>query len=156
MKCVNHHRQFFGFFCSDTFLHSTWMRAVWNTTRMQCDHSSGHIFAAHEIAVHIINHFITVNVAVIIWSRNTLRMIIKHTGNKTADNKIICLKSLMYRWRLMHTTGDRLKIMNRECKRVTTSVPPNYIKRVMTIMYMVHASFLFCFNCEVALLVERL
>src|SRR5580698_2518644 len=40
----------------------------------------------------------------------------------------------MDRRRLMHPAGDRFEIMNAECKRVTTTVPADHVKRMMPVM----------------------
>src|SRR6478672_5212269 len=155
MKSVNHHRKFFCLFCANTFFNCAGMRTMRNTSRMQSNHTSCNIFAAHEIAVNIIDNFIAVDVTVIIGRRNTLRMIIEKSRHKTAYNKIVCLKSLMHRRRLMHTTGDGLKVVNAERERITTSIPSNNIKRMMTIMNVIHATFLLCANYEISFLIKR-
>src|SRR5207244_394493 len=112
-------------------------------------------FAAHKITVNIIDHFIAVDVAVIVRCGNTLRMIIEEARHKTAHNKIVRLKSLMY-WRLMmYTTCNRFKIVNAKCEWITTSIPTDNIKRMMTIVNVIHTAFLFCADHIVASFIER-
>ncbi len=65
------------------------MRTMRNTCGMQGDHATGHILAAHEIAVYIIQHFIAVDIAVVIRCRNGLRMIIEEAWTKRAYHKIM-------------------------------------------------------------------
>ena len=72
-----------------------------NTARMQRDLSLNYIFPAHKIAVYIIQYFITVNIAMVIWRRDGQRMVVKLARNEGAEHKVITLKSLMDRRRLM-------------------------------------------------------
>src|SRR4051812_38907953 len=131
MKSIYHHRQLFSFFRSNAFFYRAGMRAMRNASGMQRDHAAGHILTAHKITIYIIQYFITVDIAVVIGSRHRLRMIIEQPRTKRTYHEIIALKSLVYRWWLVHATGDGFKIMNAECKRITITVPPYYIKRVM-------------------------
>ena len=70
MKSVDHHRQFLGLPGAETTLNGPGMRPVRDAPGMQGDHPPGDMFAAHKIAVDIIQELIAVDIAVIVWSRN--------------------------------------------------------------------------------------
>src|SRR5688500_7644889 len=65
------------------------------------------------------------------------------------------LKCLVYRWWLMHPAGYRFKIMNGKSKRIATSIPAHYVKRMRSIMETIQYSFLFCFDQEISLFIKR-
>ena len=67
---------FAGFFRPDTFFNRPRVRAMRNAGRMKGKHPAGYVFPAHKIAVNIIQQLITVNVTVIIRSRNSKWMIV--------------------------------------------------------------------------------
>src|SRR5665647_85073 len=70
MKGIYHHSEFFGFFHSNTFINCTRMGAMWYSTGMQSDHSSCNMLTAHKISIHIIQHFIAINITMVIRRRN--------------------------------------------------------------------------------------
>ena len=82
MKRIYHYGQLFCFFCADTLVYGARMRTVRNASRVKCDHATRNIFPAHEIAVNIVKHFITINIAMIIWGRNSLGVIVEQTWTK--------------------------------------------------------------------------
>src|SRR5690606_13646954 len=84
--------------------------------------SGSYIVTAHKIAIYVIQHFITINIAVIVGCWNGLRMIIIYTRYKTAHHKGIGFKGLMYWWRLVNATCDRFKIVNRKRIRIIVTV----------------------------------
>src|SRR5262245_4318786 len=137
MESIYHYRQLFRFFGANTLFHRTGVWAVRNTTGMQCDHTTRYILTAHEIAIHIIQHFITVDVAVVVRRRYCLRMVIEQTRTERTHHIVITLKGLVYGRRLVYTAGNRLKIVNAESKRITITVPPYNIKRMVPIMQVV-------------------
>ena len=133
-ESIHHYGQFFCFPGTNTFFHGSGVRPVRNTGGMQRDHSTGNMFAAHKIAIHIIQHFITVDITVIIRCRNCIGMIIVQPRHKTANHKGVGFKSLVHRRRLMHPPCYRFKIMYRKNVGITAAVPPNYIKGMCAIM----------------------
>src|SRR5438477_6585086 len=114
MKSINHYSQLFGFFGPNAFLDCTRMWTMRYAAGMQGDHATRYIFAAHEIPVHIIDHFIAIYITVIIRSRNGLRVVVEQPGTKRANNIIVRFKCLVNRRWLMHTSCYRLKIMDAE------------------------------------------
>src|SRR5688572_20475822 len=103
---------------------------MWNSFRMKGNMPLLNVITAHKIPINIIQHLITINIAVIIWRRNGLWMIIVNTGTKTAHHKGRSFECLMYRWRLMYASRYRLKIMDRKTPREVVTIPTYYIKRM--------------------------
>src|SRR4051812_43814882 len=154
MKGIHHHRQLFGFFCTNTPFYCTRMRAMRYTGRMQGDHAPGYVLTTHKIAIHIIQHFIAVDIAVVIRGRYRLRVIVEQAWTERTYHIVIAFKGLVYRWRLVYPAGYGFKIMYAESERVTTAVPPNNIKRVMAIMQVIHHAPFFGADQKIAFLIE--
>ena len=87
-------------------------------------------FRPHEVAVHIIEHLIGIDVAVIVRRRNGLWVVIVHPRRKSADHKVVCLKSLMDGRRHVYAAGDGLKIFCIECIGIIVTVPTHHIEGV--------------------------
>ena len=104
MKCIQHHSQLFRFLCSNTFFYRSRMRSVRKTARVKSKRSPLNSATAHEISFSIIQHFITINVAMIVRRRNRERMIIKHSGHKRTDHEIPSLEERLrsrFEWGLI-------------------------------------------------------
>src|SRR2546421_2620944 len=154
MKGIYHHGQFIGLFGTNAFFHCTWMGTMRYACRVQGDHSPGHVFATHEISIYVIQHFVTINIAVVVRGGYSLRMIVEQPWTKRTNNKIICFESQVNGRRLVYTACDGFKIMDGEGKRITTAVPPNDVKRMIAIMDIIQHTFLFCFDEEIPLFPE--
>ena len=150
MEGIDHDGEFAGFLLADAFLDRTRMWTVRNTGRMKGEHPAGDMFAAHEIPIDIIQQLVAVDIAVIVGSRNTLRMVIVHPGDERTNDEIMRLEGLMYGWRLVHPAGDRFKIVDAEGEGITASVPSHDIKGMMGVMQSIAHPFLFCMNEEIA------
>ncbi len=121
---------------------------------MQCDHAARYILTAHEVTINIIYQLVAINITVIVGSRNTLRMVLKQTGNKRAYNIIISFEGLVNGWWLVHPSRDGFKVVNTESERIAASVPPYHIKRMMTVMNAIHSSFFLCSDQEITFFVD--
>src|SRR5688500_13321669 len=132
------------------------MRTVGDACGVKGHHAPGDIFTAHKIAIHIIQQLITVDIAVVIRCGDRLRMIVEQPGAKRTDNIIVSFKGLVHRRWLVHAPGDGFEVVDTESKRVTTAIPPYHIKRMMPVMDPIDPRLLFCFDQEIARLVERL
>src|SRR5437762_12069692 len=104
MKGIDHHCKFLSFLCADTFFYSARMRPMGNAGWVQGDHPSCYILAAHKISIYIVDHFITVYITMIVRCGNRLRMIIKQSRTKGADDKIVGFECLVDRRRLVYAT----------------------------------------------------
>src|SRR5687768_4347421 len=89
--------------------------------------------AAHKISLRVIQHFIAVYVAVVVWSGNRERMIIEKPRNKRTDHEIPSLKCLMHGRRLVDTSGDRFEIVDGESIRPEKTVPTSEIQGTVII-----------------------
>src|SRR5262245_66634326 len=90
-----HHSQLFFFSLmiprqprSTLFPYTTLFRSwsMRNASRMQGDHSPCYIFAAHEISINIIDHFITVDITMIIWRFRSE----EHTSELQSLRHLVC------------------------------------------------------------------
>ena len=150
MESIYHYSQLLGFFFANAFFHCTRMWAMWYASRMQGNHSPRYIFTAHEISINIVQQLIAIDVGMVVRGRNGLWMIIIHSGHKTANHKVVCIKSLMHRWWLVHTACNGFKIVDAENKWIAATIPPNYVKRMMGIMQTIQDAFLFCLDQKIA------
>ena len=66
---VDHYGEFFCFGFAYTFFHSAGVWPVRYAGRMQGYHTALYMLAAHKVAIYIVQHFITVYIAVVIWGR---------------------------------------------------------------------------------------
>src|SRR5947209_20627833 len=57
-------------------------------------------------------------------------MIVQLARHKRADDEIGTLEGLVYRWRLVNTPGDRLKVANIEDPGIFTAIPADRIDGV--------------------------
>src|SRR5690554_2483063 len=111
------------------------------------------VVSAHEITIYIIQHFIGVDIAVVVRCWNRIRMVIIQTWNKRANHKRTGFKGLMdWRW-LMDSSCNRLEIVNRKCIRIVKSIISNYIKRMCGINHIKDFVLLTYFYQEITLFV---
>lgn len=155
VKSINHHRQFMSSLLAYTFLYSAGVRPMWYTDRVQGDHTSLDMLSAHEVSIHIVQHLITVYIAVEIWRRDSLRVVIIFTWYETAYHEIPCFKCLMYRRWHMYPACDRLEIMYRENERIVAPVPSHCIKGMVGIVIWVKHIITLDINQEIPLFIMR-
>ena len=154
MEGVDHHGELFGFLGSDAFLHCSGMRTVGNAGRMQRDHSSRDILAAHEVAIDVVEYFIAVDIAVIVWRGNSIGMVVVKPGAERTHDEVVRFEGLVHgRW-LVYASGNRFEIVNGESEGIAISIPSHYIERMSAVVKSVKNSFLLRTNEEVALLIK--
>jgi hypothetical protein len=83
-------------------------------------------------------------------------MVVVFAWYETAYHKISSLKSLVYRRRLMHPTGDGFKIMYRKYERIVASVPAYSIKGMIGIMIRIKHIVTLDIDEKVSFLIMRL
>src|SRR5262249_5262762 len=83
---VEHHRHFFSSGCILARHNRTGMRAVRNPARMQRDGSWLNPATRPEIAAHVKQHFVGLNVIVHPWNPDSLWMRIEHARCKCAND----------------------------------------------------------------------
>ena len=114
MESIDHHCQLIGLFLANAFFHGAGMRAMRDTGWVQSDHPPGNMLAAHEIARYIVQHFIAVDITVVIRCRHRIGMVIVQARTKTAHLDIMGLESEVYWWWLVYTSSDWLKLVYAE------------------------------------------
>src|SRR5687767_5644690 len=65
-------------------------------------------------------------------------------------------KGLVNRWGLVHSSGNRFKVVNGESVREIISVPSHHIERMRGVHHIVHHSLFFYFHQETSFTVVRL
>ena len=88
------------------------MGSVGQATRMQGKGTAINTPSAHKIAFGIVQHFIRVNIGMVIGSWNGQRVIVEQTRHKGANDKIMRLKRLVDWGWLVNAPRNRLKIVN--------------------------------------------
>src|ERR1044071_3620609 len=107
------------------------MRSVRNSARMQRDRSRFNTAPRPEIAAHVEQNLIRLNVIMHPWNSHCLRMRIQHSWRKCADNVTANLECLMDRRRLVDCAGNRLEILRIKRKRIDVTIPTNDIEWMM-------------------------
>jgi len=155
-ESVYHDRQFVGFFYTDAFFHSTGMRAMRDAARMECDHATFDVLAAHKIAIYIVQHLIRVNVGVVVGGGYGQRVVVEQAGYKGTDHEIMTIERLVYgRW-LVYPPSDRLEIVDTERVRIDVPIPAHHIKRMAQITVWINIVLLFDVKQELAPLIVGL
>ena len=130
------------------------MRAMWYTGGVQGDHATLHMLATHKVAIHIVQHFVAVYIAVVVGGRYGERVIVVQPWHKRAHHKVVRIKCLVHGWWLVHTACNGFKVVYAEGVWVFATIPADHIKRVMTVPYGVQQAFLFYLYEVFALQVE--
>src|SRR5450432_1519811 len=147
MKSIYHHREFLRFLRTQAFFNSSRMGSVRDARRMQGNHTSCYLFTAHKVAIHIIQYFVAIDIAMVVGNRNRQGMVVKKTRNKTTYDKVVAFKSNMNRRWLVYPSRDRFKIQDGENIGITATIPANDVKRMMGIMNSINNSlFLYAYK----------
>src|SRR5687768_778045 len=86
---------------------------------------------AHEFARRIKQHFVRVDVAVVVRRWNRVRVEVVGPRAERADDESIALKRLVHRRWLMNASNNRLEIVDAERPRIEVSVPADDVERMM-------------------------
>ena len=130
MEGVDHDGEFFSLLDAEAFFDGSRMGAVRDATGVQGDGGAFDAAPAAEVAVDIIEHFVAVNVAVVVGHRDRERMVVQFARDKGADDKVGSLEGLVDRRRLVDTTSDGLEVADIEDPGIFTAVPANHIERM--------------------------
>src|SRR5262245_25503676 len=131
MLRVEHHRQLFGSRSVLARHDRTGMRTVRNPARMQRDGSWLNPATRPEIAAHVKQNFVRLNIIVHPGNPDSLWMRIEHAWCKCAHDIATNLECLMDRRRLMNRTSNRLEVLRVKGKRINVAIPADDIERVM-------------------------
>src|SRR5207302_10331625 len=107
------------------------MRPVRNSEPMQRDRSPLDSTPRPELAAHIKQNFIRLDVVVHPRDLYRFGMRIEQPRRERADDITTDLECLMNRRRLVHGAGDRLEILGVKSEWVNVSIPANDIERMM-------------------------
>src|SRR5687767_11088563 len=130
-ETVHHHRELVRVFRSDARFGTARMRTMRNAVRMMRDASELDSFPAHELARRVVQDFVGVDIAVIVWSGDRFRMKIVRPRTERADDESVALECLVYRRRLMDAADDRLEVHDVECPWIEISIPADHIERMV-------------------------
>src|SRR4030095_3857952 len=131
MLRVEHHRQLFGSRGVLARHDRTGMRPVRNSPRMQRDGSRFNPTTRPEIAAHVKQNFICLNVIVHPRNPNSLWMRIEHAWCKCAHNTTANLERLMDRRLLVDRAGDRLEVLRIKGEWINVTIPADHIEWMM-------------------------
>src|SRR5215470_2285017 len=120
---IDHHRQFVGAHLADRPLVGTGMRPVRDPVWMHREGGWADALARHEVALHVVDDFVGIDVRMVVRRGNRERMVVEEPWDERAHHEARALEGLMYWRRLMHAPGDRFEIANVERKRPEVTVP---------------------------------
>ncbi len=123
---------------------------------MVCDAAVLDAFATHELAAGVVEHFIRVDVAVVVGSRHRLRVKIVGTRTKGTDDEAVALEGLVNRGRLMHPADNGLEVLDVEGPGIEHAVPAHHIAGMMVEDVFVEPVVLLDHHPELAALVVGL
>ncbi len=113
------------------------------------------VVAAHEVPVHVVEHLIAVDVAVIVGCGDGFGVIVVEPWAERTHDKGITFEGLMHGGRLMHTSCYRLEIVDAEGVGIVVTVPGHHIEGVRGIDELVHRVLLLHLDEELTLLIVR-
>jgi hypothetical protein len=131
------------------------MRPVRDSARMQRNRAALNSTPRPEIAAHIKENFVGLDVVVDPRDFYRFRMCIEEAWRERANNVSANLEGLMNGGRLMDGAGDRLKILRVESKRIQISVPTHGIERMMGQGHARKTPAVFHQNIDIFLFVDR-
>src|SRR3954453_9632373 len=128
---VHHDGQLFGVFGPDARLGPAGMRAMGNAVRVVRDAPELNPLPAHEFARGVVEHFVRIDVAVVVWSRHRLRVEVVGPGAEAAHHEPVALKRLVDRRRLVHPSHDGLEVHDVERPGIEVPVPTYHVEWMM-------------------------
>src|SRR5262249_20858673 len=123
-------RQLLSPVLAQALLYGPWVWAVRNAARVEGKGADLDTATAAEVAAHIIDHLIGVDIAVVVGHRHRLGMVIQLARTERADNEARPFKRLVDRRRLMNTASDRLEVVDAEGIGIEIAIPADHIQRV--------------------------
>src|SRR5579884_444156 len=130
---IHHYRQLLRSINAQALLNCTWMWSVCNTSWVQCEGGAFDAATAAEVAVDVVEHFVAVDVAVVVRDGDRQRVVVELAWHKRADDEVGSLERLMHGWWLMDTTRDRLEVGDVEDPGVLAAVPANDVAGMVVV-----------------------
>ena len=106
------------------------------------------------VALNVIEHFVGVEVGMVVRHNDRLRMEVKRSWAELADDEVVRLECLMRRWRHVVLGHDWAEVVDVEAVRVVAAVPAHNVKRVVAVHVRVHLVAALDAHLELALHVE--
>ena len=154
MESIHHYCQLLSACFAYRLLHSAGVRAMRYARWVQGYHATFYVLATHKVTIHIVQHFVAVYIAVVVWGRYGERVIVVQPWHKRAHHKVVRIKCLVHGWWLVHAACNGFKVVYAEGVWVFATIPADHIKRVMTVPYGVQQALLFYLYQVFALQVE--
>ena len=107
------------------------MRAVRDAVRVNGERRRLDAAARHEVALDVVDHFVGIDVRVVVRRRNRQRVIVEQARHERTQHEARAVERLMHRRRLVHPAGDRLEVADVERERPQVSVPADDVERMM-------------------------
>src|SRR4051812_45426980 len=101
------------------------MRTVRNAVGMNRHRCRLDAAPRHEVALHVINDLVRIDVRVVVRRGYRERVIVEQTRNKRAHDESRPVERLMDGRRLMHPSGNRLEVVDVEREWPQMTVPPD-------------------------------
>ena len=153
LKGIHHHRQFVGLLGSDALLYRTRMWPVGNAPGVEGNHPFFHIFTTHKVTVHVIQHLVTVDVAVVVGRGNGQGVVVEQARHEGANDEAPRGEGLVNRWGLVDPAGDRLKIVDRKGVGINVTIPTYDVEGVAEVMVGVEVVLLLDVEQKITLLI---
>src|SRR5439155_127121 len=110
------------------------VRAVRNPGGMDRERRDLHASAAHEVAGHVVDDLVTVDVRVVVRRRDRERVVVELAGHERADDEVARLEGLVDGRRLVDPAGDRLEVTDVEPERPEVADPADEVERVVVVV----------------------
>src|SRR3990170_2786074 len=131
MESIHHYCQLICSRFTNRRFGCPWLRSMRQPERMQRDVATVDAFARHEIAFGVIDHFIGLDVGVVVRSRDRVGMEIIEARHERAQHEVPTLEGLVRWWRHMQKPDTRFEIVDAEYPRIQEPIPTYDVMRVM-------------------------
>ena len=123
---------------ADGRLDSARVRAVGNALRMKRKRTRLDALARFVVAFNVIEHFIRVEVGVVVGNHNRLRMKVKRSWTKRTNYEVVRFECLMRRRRHVMLGHDWAEVIDVEAVGVVAAIPTDDVQRVVAVGVRVH------------------
>src|SRR5689334_10496918 len=107
------------------------MRSVRNSVRVVRNAPELDSLSTHEFARSVIQHLVGIHVRVIVGRRYRVGIEVVRARTERTHHEAVAFEGLMHRWRLMHSTNDRLEVVDVERPRIEVAVPADDVEWVV-------------------------
>jgi hypothetical protein len=97
------------------------------------DRGGFHALPRHELARHVVDDLVGVDVGVVVGRRDGLRVVVEEPRHERAQHEAGAVERLVHGWRLVDTAGDWLEVVDVERERPQVAVPADDVERMMAV-----------------------